>query len=340
MSQPAVLEAILADLAAGKIDTAEATRRIEALGGSHPGAAASTDPYDDPAPVRDEFSAGRPQYATHATERIDTDRVEPTGAAANPGDDARSTVRQARRAQTDDAQSSRPNSTVTRLIVRATGRFVRVVGDATVISAEVEGPHTLRRSGELLEVISESDVGPSLRGFSFFNPPRSGEDLRRLGFGQELVIRVNPQIEVDAELTGGGLTTVQVPRLGRIRVTAGAANLSDVITVRDALIQAGGASVSGPIAEGRNRVRVESGNLNVTLPGQANVTVVAHARLGMVNWPAGQPRQLDEYVVGNGAARLDLSVMMGHVSVREQPDAQPDDNPPNDQPQWWEIWRH
>ena len=344
MSQSPGLEAILADLAAGSIDTTEATRRIEALGTADD---RTNDPYDDPAPARDEHSAGRPQFASHAKERLNP----PAGTApreTNSGeqDDEKSTPDQGTvtsptgRAAEAKQEQADGSGGVRRVVIRATGRLVRVVGDPSVSTAEAQGPHTLRRAGELLEVTSESDIGPSLRGFSVINPPKSAEDLRRLGFGQELVVRVNPTIEVDAEITGGGLTTVKLPRLGRIRVTAAAANLSDVVTVRDALVQAGGASVRGPISEGRSRVRVESGSLTVVLSPTANVCVTAHAHLGMVSWPNDQPRELDEYVVGNGAARLDLNVMMGHISVREQrtPTSEPGDKTP--EPQWWEIWRH
>lgn len=352
MSQSPGLEAILADLAAGSIDTTEATRRIEALGAADD---RTTDPYDDPAPARDEHSAGRPQFASHAKERFNP----PAGTAphetyGSEQDDEKSTPDQgsvtsptgrAAESPTDRAGEAKRGQAdgsggVRRVVIRATGRLVRVVGDPSVSTAEAQGPHILRRAGELLEVTSESDIGPSLRGFSVINPPKSAEDLRRLGFGQELVVRVNPTVEVDAEITGGGLTTVKVPRLGRIRVTAAAANLSDVVTVRDALVQAGGASVRGPISEGRSRVRVESGSLTVVLSPTANVCVTAHAHLGLVSWPNDQPRELDEYVVGNGAARLDLNVMMGHVSVREErtPAPEPGDTAP--EPQWWEIWRH
>ncbi|SER71747.1 hypothetical protein SAMN05443377_10747 [Propionibacterium cyclohexanicum] len=348
MSQSPGLEAILADLAAGVIDTTEATRRIEALSSR---SAPDTDPYDDPAPARDEYAAGRAQYAQHATERAGQAGQQPardqserqTDGSDEPAAQQASTARPEAQHAAEAAPSpaaSTSAGTVRRIVIRATGRLVRVIGDPSVPSAEAHGPHTLRRNGELLEVTSESDIGPSLRGFSIVNPPRSAEDLRRLGFGPELVVRVNPKIDVDAEITGGGLTTVQVPRLGRIRVTAGGANLADVVAVRDALVQAGGATVRGPISEGRNRVRVESGSLSVGLYPQANVTVTAQARLGMVSWPEGQPKQLDEYVAGNGAARLDLSVMMGHISVRDEqaPQAETDDQ--ESQHQWWEVWRH
>ncbi len=147
--------------------------------------------------------------------------------------------------------------------------------------------------------------------------PRSLDDLRDIGLGKELTIRVNPQLIVDAEVTTGGLRTLNVPRLGRIRVTAGGSSLEDVHEVEDLLSQAGGISISGPISMGRSRLRVESGTLTVHLTKGANVTIRGEARLGRITWPGGG-EGVDEYVVGNGSARLDVAVVMGMATIRSE----------------------
>lgn len=207
---------------------------------------------------------------------------------------------------------------VERLVVRSVGRRVRLVGDPKVGTIAVEGPHTLRRQGVTLEVSTEGELGLNLDSFSVVRPPKSVEDLRVLGFGKELVVRVNPEIPVDAEVTGSRLATVGVPRLGKIRVSAGAADLEGVVEVTDALVQAGGATISGPISEGRSRVRVESGNLSVRLTRGANVSIRSQTQLGRISWPGEPYGDLDEYVVGNGAATLEISVVMGRAVVRVQ----------------------
>ena len=221
-----------------------------------------------------------------------------------------------------DEEQAPPKSTgsrgVERLVLRSVGRRVRLVGDPKVGTILVEGPHTLRREGVTLEVSTEGELGLNLDSFSVVRPPRSVEDLRILGFGKELVVRVNPAIPVDAEVTGSRLTTIDVPRLGKIRVSAGAADLQGVVEVADALVQAGGAVISGPISEGRSRVRVESGNLSVRLTRGANVTIRSKTQLGRISWPGEPYGELDEYVVGNGAAKLEISVVMGRAVVRVQ----------------------
>ncbi|MCL1841725.1 MAG: hypothetical protein FWF75_08280, partial [Propionibacteriaceae bacterium] len=92
---------------------------------------------------------------------------------------------------------------VSRIAVRAVGRRVRVVADPGVSTVNVTGPHLLRRSGDVIEVTSDGDIGPSLDGFSLVRPPHTLEDLRTMSLGKQLVVRVNPAVVVDAEVDRG-----------------------------------------------------------------------------------------------------------------------------------------
>lgn len=207
-----------------------------------------------------------------------------------------------------------------RVSVRAVGRRVRIVADPGVATAAVNGEHVLRRAGDVLEITSDGDFAPTLGGLSMLRPPRSLDDLRGISLTKGLTVRVNPAIEVDAEVTAGSLTTEGVPFLGRVRVTAGGAELKGPRRVSDALVQAGSASVTGPISVGRSRVKVESGSLQVRLTRGANVTVRGEAQVGRVQWPGDG--SLSELVVGNGTARLDVEAVMGLVSVNRKEDEQ------------------
>ena len=107
-----------------------------------------------------------------------------------------------------------------------------------------------------------------------------------------------------------------MPHLGKVRVTAGGAKLLDVGEINDALIQAGQATISGAITTGRNRIRAESGSLSITLADHSNVTIKGDAQLGKVSWTGGHNGAGDEVVMGNGSAKLDIEVVMGHAQVR------------------------
>ncbi len=214
--------------------------------------------------------------------------------------------------------AGRSGSDEARVSVRGVGKRVRIVGDPNVATVSVTGPHVLRRSAGLVEVSSDGEVGPSLEGFSLLNPPRSVDDLRSLGLGKELVVRINPDQLVDAEVTAGSLHATGCPRFGKVRITAGSANLEDVELISDALVQAGQATISGPIGSGRSRVRCESGSLVVKLDEDANVTIRGEVQMGRISWPGGHGSQLDEFEVGAGAGRLDIGVIVGHAIIKQE----------------------
>lgn len=313
-------QSILEDLAAGRIDIAEAARRLDALASQSPENHTVADDIVDAETVdaesvtadEREFESGRPQFTTHAREDFRAPSQEPVA-------EKESTPEDEDVIEEPEVSSPRPTGSkgVDKVIVRSVGRRVRIIGDSTVATLSASGPHVLRRTGKTLEVSSDGDIGPNFGSFSIIRPPRSVDDLRTLATGKELVVKVNPNIPVDVEVTAGSLHTSKVPVLGKVRVTAGGASLNDVIEVSDALVQAGSASVRGDISQGRSRVRVESGSLTIHLGSESNVTVRAETQLGRVSWPGEQSGSIDEYVAGNGAARLDIGVVMGHASVRE-----------------------
>jgi hypothetical protein len=252
----------------------------------------------------------RPQSATFTTERFTRDQPAATTERTEPAPAAASSA----------ASSSGPKPVntggVERISVRAVGRRVRIVGESSVATLSADGPHVLRRNGSVLEVSSDGEMGASLDGFSILRAPRNLDDIRSLGLGKELFLRVNPSIIVDVEVTAGSLNTERVPHLGKVRVTAGGAKLLDVREVNDALIQAGQATIKGSITTGRSRVRAESGSLTIQLGDDSNVTIKGESQLGKVSWTGGHTGAGDEVVMGNGSARLDVEVVMGHAQVR------------------------
>lgn len=309
MTSPEIT-AILEELAAGRIDAAEAARRIDALKGTP--ASSAAEPSNEELAAKTAGSGtteegawaaatDRPQYAAYAKERVSS-----TESDASDDDEP------------EPPKRPKPVNTqgVERLSVRAVGRRVRIVGETSVATVSADGPHVLRRNGSVLEVSSDGEMGSSLDGFSILRAPRNLDDIRSLGLGKELFLRVNPNLIVDVEVTAGSLNTERVPHLGKVRVTAGGAKLLDVAEINDALIQAGQATIKGAIVTGRSRVRAESGSLSIHLADESNVTVKGDAQLGKVSWTGGHSGPGDEVVMGNGSAKLDIEVVMGHAMVR------------------------
>lgn len=326
------MTSILEELASGRIDAAEAARRIDRLRADAEGVAAPAPPSEPASGPASEpatetttpqsesveqdawaLATDRPQQATHTTDTFP--RNEPVAASTPTSEQTEQEPHPEESAAS--SSPSRPVNTggVDRISVRAVGRRVRIIGESSVATLSADGPHVLRRNGSVLEVSSEGEMGASLDGFSILRPPRNLDDIRSLGLGKELFLRVNPQLVVDVEVTAGSLNTERVPHLGKIRVTAGGAKLLDVEEIGDALVQAGQATIKGCITTGRSRVRAESGSLNIQLRDDSNVTIKGESQLGKVSWTGGHTGAGDEVVMGLGSARLDVEVVMGHAQV-------------------------
>ena len=295
------MKAILEELAAGRIDAAEAARRIDALKASQ-----STSETAPPEPTNEQLAGSEADADAWAAA---TDRPQASSGSPTPEPEP---------SAEEPAEAKAVNvGGVERISVRAVGRRVRIIGETSVATLSADGPHVLRRNGSVLEVSSDGELGASLDGFSILrSAPRSLDDFRSLGLGKELFLRVNPNLIVDVEVTAGSLNTEGVSHLGKVRVTAGAAKLLDVAEINDALIQAGQATIKGAIKTGRNRVRAESGTLSISLADDSNVTVTGEAQLGKISWAGGHSGAGDEVVMGSGSARLDIEVVMGHAQVR------------------------
>lgn len=290
MSEDSDLAEILHELAEGRIDAAEASRRIDAMKEDPTNEASTSESWAQ--------DAGRSQQPGRAREEVFTD------------DDAAPEEPEPPQRKVGNAKG------IERVSVHAVGRRVRIVGERGVATASADGQHVLRRNGKVLEISSDGEIGASIDGFTLLRPPRSLDDLRNLGLGKELFIRVNPNVVVDVEVTAGRLVTEDVPYLGKVRVTAGGARLEGVEEVSDALIQAGQATIKGTITTGRSRIRSESGSLHVQLEDDSNVTVRAESQLGRVVWTGGHSGAGDEVVMGNGSARLDVGVVMGQARIK------------------------
>lgn len=287
------ISTILEDLAAGRIDTTEAARRIDAAGG----AAHTADPEPDPT------------LGYEPTSIYDT--PDDTGS----GDEFPGYTPPSEAGPTHGQRARTGTSRIERISLRAIGRRVRIVAEPAVATVAVDGQHVLKRNGSVMEVSSDGEFSASIDGFQLLRT-RKLDDLRALSIGKELFVRVNPRLIVDVEVTGGSLNAENIVKLGRVRITAGSAKLTGVGQVEDAIVQAGQLTVSGAICSGQSRIRCESGTLSIKLDDDSDVTVRGEAQLGKISWTGGHTGGVDEVVMGEGRAKLDVSVVMGFAQIR------------------------
>jgi hypothetical protein len=286
------LRDVLADVAAGRVSPAEAAAL---LAETHPAAAPPSPPATE--------AAGSDVWADVTDRPIQL--TEPTASTAS----------------TAGPTGAVPaNVEPSRVVIRSVGHRLRVIGEPSVATVSVDGPHVVRRDGSTLTVASEGEFGASIDGFTLMRT-RSVTDLRDrlLGLGRDLSVRVNPKLSVEIEVTAGSLTAERLPNLEQVRVTAGSAKVHDAADSLDLLVQAGSAKVAWRPTSGRSRLRVESGSLDLRfLPG-SDVRVRSDVQAGRVHWQ-GEHHQgsADEVVLGTGAGIANVEAVMGTVSVRAE----------------------
>jgi hypothetical protein len=288
---------ILDGVANGRITPAQASALLATA------RATTTEPVSDAEPAVDASATEsgpvpRPGHDTTLPATVGTGATETPVSSSHPNEPA--------------VRSTGP----TRLRVRAVGRRVRIVGEPFLATVAVEGPHVMRHDGDVLTVASEGEFQATLDNFTLRTPNLRDLQERFVDLTRELVIKVNPRLDVEIEVTAGSVSIERAPRVSHVRITAGSAKLRDVTGPLDLLVQGGSATIEGGISVGDSKLRVESGSLQVNLLVGTNATVTNDVQLGRLSWDgeSGGPAQR---IVGNGAAGLRIEGMMGAVTVRE-----------------------
>ena len=203
----------------------------------------------------------------------------------------------------------------TALRIRAITRKVRVLGDPTVATVSIDGPHELRREGSTLICDSERDL-PFGDPFAFLPTAMGRFRVQSPGqmfkWGTDLEIRVNPAIDLDIDLTAGSLHVQHVGRV-RARVTAGSARVEDVGGPLDLHVVGGTAKIDTVMVGGDNRIRCDSGSVVLRLRPGSNVRFRPEAQLGRIVVDGVDGGR--EISVGSGHGRLRAEVVMGSIQV-------------------------
>lgn len=211
---------------------------------------------------------------------------------------------------------------IDRVLVRATSRRVRIVGDPTVATVAIDGAHTVRRDVSTLVVTGEAEMVPADDAFILLAGGRWREVADQLqhslGRDLDLRVRVRPDLPVGVEVIAGSLHVENARALDHVRVTAGSVRVTGAEEPLDVLVQAGSSQIETRQVHGHSRLRCESGSMVVTLQDGSDVRVRSDVQLGrfvVQPEPRGRNRNRD-LVVGTGAAEIDVEVVMGSVTVK------------------------
>ena len=206
-------------------------------------------------------------------------------------------------------------------------RSVDVVADPTVDSVSVNGPHSVRRDGDVLVIEStqfqgftEFDGGrgePGGSGGAWSFMPRSAAWARGIR-GGHVTVRVNPTLPVTLDSAGAAVRLSGCEGGARVRLVAASLKLE---RVRGPLeIDALTSSVKGTAAiTGDSRISGESASVKLTLLAGSDVRMSVGAnRMGKIILP-GRPHpgaaHRSESVVGSGAGTLVVDGVMSSITI-------------------------
>jgi len=217
---------------------------------------------------------------------------------------------------------------VTKVVIRAGAGAMEIVGDASVAQADVEGQHQVSIEGDTLVIRGQlDDQIPGSFAFTFKGSRRRlrvGHDGVTIGrkHYSALRVRMNPSLQLDAELDAGPLSITGIKAPVRARLAAGPMTIEGFEGPLDLSVNAGAIRAVGILTTGDSRIRSDAGAVRVRLHPSSDVHVKAHAALGKVSLFAaddddrrfGTDRR-NEATLGSGNATLRVDTAMGSVNV-------------------------
>ncbi len=234
------------------------------------------------------------------------------------------------RGSDDGPPPPRPDtSRVSKVVIRAGAGALEIIGDPSVTQADIDGPHTAAIEGDTLVI--RGDLDTRVPGAFAINIGRKRGRLRVSQRGVTIAdrhhiaalrVRMNPSIELDAELDAGPLSITGMTAPIRARLSAGPMTIEGFAGPLDISVNAGAIRAIGKLTHGDSRIRSDAGAVRVRLDPTSNVHITAHAALGKVSLLSGddEPRRFGtdrrrEATLGSGEGSLRVDTAMGSVHV-------------------------
>ena len=220
-----------------------------------------------------------------------------------------------------------PGDRARRVRVEGGLRGIEIVGDPSVTEAVAEGPHEARRDGDTLVIETTSDDDFRTAAFSFASVGRHGMRIKTrarpaVGIARNpgLVVRMNPDLELDAWIEAGALNTRGIRGPIRAHVAAGSARIDGFDAPIDVEVPAGGLNARGRLDRGESRIRCDAGSVKLHLERGSSVRVTGEAHLGKVAFGydeagRGLLNESRSMTVGAGSGKLDIEVSLGSVKL-------------------------
>jgi hypothetical protein len=238
------------------------------------------------------------------------------------------------RAEPQAPRAPRPETaeTVTSVRLKTSYRSVQVIADPAVAQIFVIGEHSIRHEGSTLLVSTSGPLDDQERTgnrdgsgsqssgrFSFSDLPRTIAWARSWR-DHQLVVRVNPALAVELDVTGADVKLTGLTSGLRAHLVASSLKGDKVRCEFD--VEAFSSSIkltATPI--GSSRLYCESSSARLSLPSGTDLKITATNRMGRLVLPERAPSNLplegdtSEVTIGDGRDQLRLEAVMSSVTV-------------------------
>ena len=214
---------------------------------------------------------------------------------------------------------------IRRVRVTCAFRSVTVVGDPTVHEAVADGDHEARIEGDTIRIDGDTGLDGLPAAFAFAGP---GSRMSRVVKVQgrrvrPLLVRMNPALELDADVSAGSLSIDGVRGPINATCAAGSLRIDGFESPIDLNVSAGSVTASGKLDFGESHIQCDAGKVNLELERGSSVRITTRVNLGKVGFGGGLADRSapvrgtgsDEHVVGTGTGRLDISCNLGSVQI-------------------------
>ena len=287
------LRRILSLVASGQLDPGEAADRLAAMEAGGPAAA-------EPGPGSTEETTA-PTGGAHATDR-------PSDAPLAPS---------------PPTGDGRP---VRRVRIASAFRTVYVNGDPGIQEAVAEGEHRANIVGDTITIDGESlfeDLPSSFTFNTVWGRPRVR--IGAPGALRPLVVRMNPELDLEVEVSAGSVRVAGVHGEINARCSAGNLRIEGFESPLDLTVAAGSISATGVLDSGKSHIQCDAGRVSVRLEEGSSVRVTSQANLGKVvvtgdSESSSRGARLtgstqNTVTVGSGAGELSILCNLGAVMV-------------------------
>lgn len=203
-------------------------------------------------------------------------------------------------------------------------RTTTIIGDPTVHTVSIEGPHRAHLNGATLVIDGDEQ---SIEGFRF-ESSRGARRSRQFRLGVDnprpvpLRVRANPSLAITAEVAAGALKIVEMHDAITADVSAGALSIVGARGPLKLSTAAGPIKVQAKLTDGEHAIRCEAGAVKLILDPDSDVRITARASLGKVILPGVVgPSGFSigssdaDATIGEGNATLAIDCAVGGVKV-------------------------